>query len=113
MYKSGRFKVRGQKYVFTRARLYADRLVLQGWSWRGHFRRDIPLHALKEVIWWTGATRVNLELRYHGDDRFLFWVSGAELWKLAIENRIAVVQSQARMRSQELMTPLAEAPVTV
>jgi hypothetical protein len=113
VYKSGRFKIRDHNYLFSRARLYADRLVLQGWSWRGRYKRIVPLQSIKEVIWWTGAAHINLELRFHENEQFVFWISEAEPWKLAIENRIAIFQNQDRVPDQKIESSLAEAPAMV
>lgn len=75
----------------SRARLYADRLELLGIGWQGLYRHTVPLIAVNDAIWWTGSADCNLELRLKDGDSLSLWMSGAGLWKLAIDECLAIL----------------------
>mgnify|MGYP006281212211 CR=1 FL=1 len=51
---------------FGRAILYADHVCVRGWTWRGRYRRIIPLDRIEDVKWWAVIDDVNFIL--HLDD---------------------------------------------
>lgn len=48
---------------FGRAYLYPDRVCVCGWTWRGRYRRDVPLERIEQVQWWAVIDDVNILLR--------------------------------------------------
>lgn len=86
---SGRFRVAGRRLFFGWARLYADRLVLTGFSWRGLHRRTILLREVARVSWRTDSARAaNVTLHLRHDEPVRLWISGAGLWKHRIDDRL-------------------------
>ena len=80
--RTSRFSFREPALLFPRVRLFPGRLVLDGWHWRGRFRRQITLAHILQVdvtstgrliLWLTSGETIRLRL----DD--------AGAWKQAIE----------------------------
>jgi hypothetical protein len=61
--------------------LYADRLSLSGWSWRGPYRRDIFLQTISDVVL-PGDDRLDLYL--NSGETLLFTLPAADYWRQAI-----------------------------
>ena len=85
LHKSGSFRIQGQRFIYSRARLYEDRLELTAWGWLKYYRCRIPVDAIEAVIWWTGDAHANLELCLRDGKRLGLWMVGAALWKFAID----------------------------
>ncbi len=47
---------------FGWAHLYTDRVCIQGWTWRGRYRRVVPVKRIDRVKWWAVLDDVNLLL---------------------------------------------------
>lgn len=87
--RTGRFSFKEPTLLRPRVRLFPDALVLEGWHWRGRFRRYVPLRDILQVdvtstgrllIWLTSGETIRLRL------------DAAEAWKKAIERLQAPTQ---------------------
>ena len=70
---------------FGRACLYEDRICIRGWTWRGRYRRTIPLERIATIKWWAVLDDVNFLL--HLDDGRavpLQLANGAGTWNVRL-----------------------------
>jgi len=82
---SSRFKIPGRRFWFGRARLFEDRVELKGWTPSGRFVRQISLHQIARVEWWTGSASCNLEFLFEDRSSLGLKIDGAGRWKFAID----------------------------
>ncbi|NBC18123.1 MAG: hypothetical protein GVY18_12500 [Bacteroidetes bacterium] len=78
---SGRFQLCERRLYCSRARLYADRLLLTGWHGLTRFRRRIPLTAIRQA-------RVSDEGHLHlttRDEQLCLALDAAPRWRRMIE----------------------------
>jgi len=47
---------------FGQASLYDEHIVIEGWTWRGRYRREIPIRRIESVNWRSRLQGPNLEL---------------------------------------------------
>lgn len=47
---------------FGRASLYKEHIVIEGWTWQGRYRQEIPVHRIESVNWRSRLQGPNLEL---------------------------------------------------
>ena len=86
---TSRFRYADHRFFFGRARLYADRIGLMGFSWRGFHRRTILLRDVVRVSWRTDSERAaNVTIYLHQDHPIRLFISGAGLWKHQIDERL-------------------------
>ena len=67
--------------------LYEDRVCIRGWTWRGRYRRVIPLERIDRVKWWAVLDDVNFSI--HLDDGGavpLQLRKGAGTWNVELHN---------------------------
>lgn len=78
---STRCRVPDRRLWFGRAELYEDRIRIRGWTWRGRYRRVVPLDQVERVQWWATTGDVNFML-YLDDGRAvpLRLLRGAGTW---------------------------------
>lgn len=72
---------------FGRALLYENRVCIRGWTWRGRYRRVIPLERIDRVKWWAVLDDVNFLI--HLDDGGpvpLQLRTGAGNWNVELHN---------------------------
>ncbi len=76
--------VDGESPALFRPRLYlfADRLTIAGWGWRGRHRREVPLDQVSDVVV-TGTNRLLL-LMNGRDERITLTIADAAVWRDAI-----------------------------
>jgi hypothetical protein len=77
---SGRFQLCERRLYCSRARLYADRLLLTGWHGLTRFRRRIPLTSIRRA-------RASDERRLHlitGDEQLCLDLEAAHRWRRMI-----------------------------
>ena len=82
---SNRCRLPRRSLWFGRALLYEDRVCIQGWTWRGRYRRVIPLQRIDQVKWWAVLDDVNFML--HLDDGQavpLQLLKGAGTWNVKL-----------------------------
>lgn len=65
----------------ARLTLFADRLSLSGWSWRGRYRRDVPLAKIAQVH---ASAPDHLDVLLSSGARLALTLNEAELWRQAI-----------------------------
>jgi hypothetical protein len=70
----GRFSLESTALVFARLRLNNDRLELSGWSWSGHFVRQIPRCQISQAL-------------PLGSGKLFLWLSDGEMLRLRISDR--------------------------
>jgi hypothetical protein len=63
---TNRCRVPHRRLWFGRADLYDDHVRIRGWTWRGRYRRVVPLDRIERVQWWATTEDVNFML--HLDD---------------------------------------------
>lgn len=84
---SSRCRLPHRSLWFGRAQLYEDRVHIQGWTWRGRYRRVVPIDAIERVRWWAVVDDVNVML-YLEDGRAvpLQLMTGAGTWNVELHN---------------------------
>lgn len=94
--RTSRFRFRDPLLLFTRLRLYPDRLELGGWHFLGRYRRAVALAHI-------------LQADAAGDDGLLLWLSDGEVLRLRVEGapawQAAIALQQQRQR--DAFTPEA------
>lgn len=94
---SSAFCYSDQRFLWSRLRLFEDRIEFLGLKWTGLHRRTVPLDCIKKLRWWTGSSGVNFAmlLRGEGDgegqeeeERIYLNVEAAGLWKHEVEARV-------------------------
>lgn len=66
---------------FGRASLYEDRITLQGWTWRGRYRREVSVDRIEEVDWRPRPDGPNLMLDLDDGTRLRIRLhKGGGLW---------------------------------
>lgn len=84
---TNRCRVPHRSLWFGRALLYDDRVCIRGWTWRGRYRRVVPLERIDEVKWWAVLDEVNFLLRL--DDGAVVPLelrNGAGTWNVKLHN---------------------------
>ncbi len=95
---SSRFRSLDRGVFLGRARLYPDRIVLSGLTWKGRYRRTVMLDEVARIKWWTGEQNtVNLALYLRNDEAVKMWVAGSGLWKYQVE---ACMGRRAELRGE-------------
>ena len=67
-----RFAFRNPSLWWARAQLEPDHLALTGWTWRGRYRRQIPLAGI-------------LHVDAKDDDALVLWLADGEALRLRVE----------------------------
>jgi hypothetical protein len=84
---SNRCRLPHRSLWFGRARLYEDRVCIRGWTWRGRYRRVVPLERIEDIKWWAVIDDVNFML--HLDDGRavpLQLMKGAGTWNVELHD---------------------------
>jgi len=89
---SSPFRYPHQSFLWSRLRLFEDRIEFVGLRWTGLHRRTLPLARVKNLRWWTGSGDVNFALLLDGgddgeDERIYLHVDAAGLWKHEVAAR--------------------------
>ena len=82
---SSSFRYDDAPLLFSKARLFEDRIVLTGWGFKGRHKRVIHLNEIKEVDWWFGRAEVNFALNLNSGPPVSMYLKGAGNWKYTIE----------------------------
>ena len=94
-----RFQYADGRLFFARARLYADRLELGGWGWRGPHRRTVRLDEIARVDWIPQRSDgVNFALHLRSGETLRLRMAGAGLWKYEIKDRARALGRAASPR---------------
>jgi hypothetical protein len=84
---SNRCRLPHRTLWWGRALLYEDRVCVTGWTWRGRYRRVIPLDRIEGVKWWAVPYDVNFLIRLDGGGGVpLRLVKGAGTWNARLRN---------------------------
>lgn len=78
--RAAAFSLEGRWFLWSRARLYADRVELVGWHLWGRYHRVIPLGSIEEAE----ATGEALVLKLDEEDTIRIGVDAPEQWASAI-----------------------------
>ena len=81
---SSHFRLADRMFVFSRASLFSDHIVLKGWGIGGFFESKILLSEIENVEWWTGDIICNLEIVTKTGTHIRLWIKSAAQWKFAI-----------------------------
>lgn len=84
--RTASFSLADRWLVWTKARLYANRLVLTGWGFWTRYRRRIPFEIIERVDHENGHLVVHLQ----GNRTLRIQMSVARRWHAAIEAHRAV-----------------------
>ena len=86
---SSSFRYADRRFLYARARLYADRIEFYGVHWTGVHRSTIALHDIARLSWRTDSQRsANMTIYLHNDEAVRLWIEGAGLWKYQIDARL-------------------------
>ncbi len=78
------------KLILGRAELFFDRLIIEGWTWRGPMNITVPLHRVANVQWWTlTSDGPNLAVESNNGERMAFWVKSPGVWHFRILELLA------------------------
>lgn len=88
---AGRFAFQQPALLHAKMRLYADRLVLTGWHWRGFYRRCFPIRQILQI---DALDDIGLVLWLASGEAVRLRVDHAAQWKTAFETH------QARLRDE-------------
>ncbi len=92
------FAFRNPALLFARATLEDDHLTLTGWTWRGHYRRRIPLRRI-------------LHADARGDDELILWLFDGETLRLRMKHarawkaRLDTQMEEAQSSASSTITP--------
>ncbi len=86
--RAARCHVRGLALLGGRATLYADRIEVTGWMWRGRFHRVVSLSSLVEVSWEPRTHRRTLRLVLVGGETLPLVLRHAGQWKYLLHQRL-------------------------
>jgi hypothetical protein len=88
---SSSFYYPGRRFLWSRLRLFENRIEMFGLGWTGLHRRTLLLDRVKRLRWWTGSGNINFALLLKRDDgedeRLYLHVDAAGLWKHEVEAR--------------------------
>ena len=94
-----RFQYADGRLFSAQARLYADRIELAGWRWRGRHQRTVRLDEIIRVDWIPPRSDgVNLALHLQHGEALRLRIAGAGLWKYEIEDRARALGRAASPR---------------
>jgi hypothetical protein len=83
---SGRFHFAGQRTVGGQARLYSDRIELEGWSLKGRFRHRILLVQIVDMHYHPLDQSGNLTMVLDNEQEMKLVVQDAHRWQMAFDN---------------------------
>ena len=106
---SSHFRYAHKRLFFGKARLFADRIELMGWSRSGHHFRCIPLARLVEMDYHSLADDSNLTLHLDDGEEIAIRVKEAHRWREFFENwlRYEVLPSAKMVGGPEQAAALA------
>ena len=106
-----RFRYAEVRLLWARARLYRNRLVLTGLGPQGRYERTVSMADIESVRWRpsNGKSSYNVTLVLHDGERMQLWLSGAGLWKYAIEQCRGVTVKRHADDLPEELTPASAA----
>lgn len=82
---SARFHLPETRIFFPKAKLYADRIELRGWSAKGRYARTIALAEVEDTKWWFGRSDINFALYLKSGEDLLMHLRGAGNWKYTLD----------------------------
>lgn len=83
---SSRFRYPDRRFLYARARLFADRIELTGIHWSGITRHIIALSDIVRLSWRDNTEQTaNLKIYLRGGDVVRLWVQGPGLWKYQVD----------------------------
>lgn len=83
---SSGFRYADRRFLYARARLYADRIELYGVHWKGPYLHTIALRDIARLSWRTDSQRsANMTVYLHNAEAVRLWIQGAGLWKYQID----------------------------
>lgn len=101
-----RFLERG--FIFGRARLYFDRIVVKGWTWNGRVRKSIQLDQVASVNWWTLTDDgPNLSIATNNGQSLAFWVKSPGVWRFRIQELLSADLPGSDAGPRDLFVPAA------
>lgn len=106
---SGRFRLADRTTFGGQARLFGDRIELDGWTWTGRFRQSIALVRIAEMSYHPLDATGNLSLVVDEGAELNLVVEDAHQWRQAFENWLQyhLLASAKIMPEKELVTAIA------
>jgi hypothetical protein len=86
---SSGFQYSNRRLLFSKARLFMDRIELSGWDFVEKHRQEIPLDTLCRVEWGTDeADAPDLILHLKGGDSVALSLHDAERWRQSLQQQM-------------------------
>ncbi|HET6568799.1 MAG TPA: hypothetical protein VFG50_12605 [Rhodothermales bacterium] len=106
---SCRFRLVDRTIFRGLARLFGDRIELEGWTWTGRFRRSIALARIAEMNYHPLDATGNLSLVIDEGTELNLVVEDAHRWRQAFEDwlRYHVLASAKFLQEKELVSAIA------
>lgn len=106
---SSRFRLANDIVLRGRARLYGDRIELEGWHSTGWFKQRIPLVCIIEMNYHHLDATGNLSVLLDDGQELHLIVEQAHAWRQAFENwlKYHVLASAKIMQDREQVTSIA------
>ena len=81
-----RFRIPGRRFVRSRARLFGDRIELEGWTLRGRFYRCLRLASIAHLESHANADDPHLTLFLENEEVLHLYMDDAFKWRALFEN---------------------------
>lgn len=82
------FRIPGRRLLFTRARLYPDRIELTGWRPGESYEAVILLDRVQSIEWRAGTDGSNVVFYQDGEAPLALRLPSQQLWRDMLEERL-------------------------
>ncbi|SRR5690554_5899183 len=93
MLAASSFRFPERHLLFSKARLYPDRIELSGWDSSGTLRQTIPLEHIKDVRWGEEPASDHAELHLHDGSKVALVLRNKDLWKQLLDQRLRWIRT--------------------
>lgn len=106
---ASRFHFPRRRVLFGKARLFGDRIELEGWQLGRRYRRCIPLAEIAHLESYAHEKNAHLTLFLDSDEVVILYMKDAFLWRTLFENWMEydVLPSARLMQNVEAAAALA------
>lgn len=88
MLAASSFRFPERHLLFSKARLFPDRIELSGWDSNGTHRQTIPLEQVREVKWGEDPSNGRAEFHLHDGSRVALVLRDKDLWRQLLSERL-------------------------
>lgn len=82
---TARFHLPEVRMLFSKAKLYPNRIEFRGWSSKGRYARTVHLSEIEDTQWWFGRSDLNFALYLRSGEDLLMYLRGAGNWKFTLD----------------------------